>query len=121
LAAAIVKATLHALRLSGRAPRVALILWIVWAVVVWNAVFDHVVEVAGRQYLRRAAQADGADGSYVAIDDWMRPAVTRGLWVASLAAVPIAVVGVIAVRVGVSSAARKLARADTRRASGRQK
>ena len=32
-------------------------LWIVWAIVVWNVVFDHVIVVAGREYLAAAIVA----------------------------------------------------------------
>jgi hypothetical protein len=119
LAAVIVRG-IDALGTSGQAPRIALILWIVWAVLVWNVVFDHVVEVAGRQYLHQAAVAEGSDGSYVAIDDWMRPAVKRGLWIATLAAFPIALVGVVAVRVGAAGLAEQRRRADSETADRRQ-
>src|SRR5262245_25549587 len=68
------------------AVRLARILWIAWAVVVWNVVFDHVLVVAGREYIHAAGLAagrHGPDGRFlVRMDDYMRPAVTRGLWVA---------------------------------------
>ena len=35
-------------------PRLAVALWIVWAVVVWNVVFDRVLVNAGREYVRSA-------------------------------------------------------------------
>ena len=87
-------------------PRLALILWIVWAVITWNVVFDHVLEVAGRQYLHAAAVAAAAGGPYALIDDWMRPALTRGLWIASGTAGAIAVIGVVAVRLAAPRARR---------------
>jgi hypothetical protein len=73
-------------------------LWIVWAVIVWNVVFDRVIVVAGRRYLHAAALADHAGGPYARIDDWMRPAITNGLWTASAAAAAILVFGVFGVR-----------------------
>jgi hypothetical protein len=79
--------------------RIALTLWVVWAVVVWNVVFDHTVEVAGRQYLHAAAVAAKDGGRYERIDDSMRPAVTRGLWEASTAALLILVIGIGGVRI----------------------
>jgi hypothetical protein len=80
-------------RFDRRSARVALALWITWAVVVWNVVFDHTIEVAGRAYLHAAAVADQSGGPYARIDDWMRPAVTRGIWTASVAAIGILAVG----------------------------
>ena len=80
-------------RFDRRSARVALALWIAWAVVVWNVVFDHTIEVAGRAYLHAAAVADQSGGPYARIEDWMRPAVTRGIWTASVAAIGILAVG----------------------------
>lgn len=85
---------LAALRQPRRAVRIARALWIVWAIVVWNVVFDHVIEVAGRQYIVAATSASGS-GPFAPMDDWMRPAVTRALWTASAAGVAILVVGLI--------------------------
>lgn len=83
---------------SARAVRVAAGLWIAWAVVVWNVVFDHVIVMAGRAYLSAAVHAARGAGPYVRMDDWMRPAVTRGLWIASLSALALVVVGLAGVR-----------------------
>ena len=72
-----------------RAARIARALWVVWAVLLWNVVFDHVIVVAGRDYLlaaKSAAHAPAATRHYARMDDWMRPAVTRGLWTASASA-----------------------------------
>jgi len=83
------------------AVRLARILWIAWAVIVWNVVFDHVIVVAGRDYIHAAGLAAGRHGSdgrfLVRMDDYMRPAVTRGLWVATAAAAIIIVVGLTAI------------------------
>jgi hypothetical protein len=83
------------------AVRLARMLWIAWAVIVWNVVFDHVIVVAGRDYIHAAGLAAGrlgADGRLVVrMDDYMRPAVTRGLWIASAAAIAIAVTGLVAI------------------------
>lgn len=82
-----------------RRRRIALVLWITWAVVAWNVIFDHTIEVAGRAYLHAAALAAQADGPYARIDDWMRPAARVALSTASAAAAVILAVGIIAVRV----------------------
>ena len=73
--------------------RLALALWIVWAILVWNVVFDHVIVVAGREYIRAAAAALSSGLPYVRMDDFMQPAVTRGLWVASASAAIVLAVG----------------------------
>jgi hypothetical protein len=90
------------LREPKRLARVAIALWIAWAVVVWNVVFDHTIEVAGRAYLHAAALADQSGGPYARVDDWMRPAVSRGLWTAGLAAAALLALGLIGVRVSAS-------------------
>jgi hypothetical protein len=79
------------------ARRVAQALWIAWAVVVWNVIFDRVIVVAGRAYLAAVAGSAGS-GTYPRMDDWMRPAVARGLSLATLAAGLILVVGFVAIR-----------------------
>jgi ABC-type dipeptide/oligopeptide/nickel transport system permease subunit len=72
--------------------RFALVLWIVWAVVVWNVIFDQTIVLAGRDYIQ-AALASGV-GPFANMDDWMRPAATRGAWLATAAAGTILVTGV---------------------------
>ena len=94
----IVRRRLTALRQPRRAARVASVLWIVWAVILWNVVFDHVIVVAGRWYLHAAQLAAEAGGPYARIDDWMRPAVTRGLWTATAAAGAVLLIGLLGVR-----------------------
>jgi ABC-type dipeptide/oligopeptide/nickel transport system permease subunit len=71
--------------------RLALALWIAWAVLVWNVVFDQVIVLAGREYIQ-AALAAGA-GPFANMDDWLRPAVAHGLWLASGAAGAILLTG----------------------------
>lgn len=83
---------------SSRAVRLAAGLWIAWAVIVWNVVFDHVIVMAGRSYLSAAVHAARGAGPYARMDDWMQPAVTRGLWIASLSALALVIVGLAGVR-----------------------
>ena len=91
-----------ALRQPGPAARIARALWIAWAIVVWNVVFDRVIVVAGRKYVAAAALAAAADPSArpLNMDDWMEPAVRRGFWMATAAAGAILVTGFAAVSVG---------------------
>lgn len=78
--------------------RIATALWIAWAVVVWNVVFDYVIEAAGREYLAAAVPAALAAGPYPRLDDWMGPAITRGLWIATASSAAILLVGLGAIR-----------------------
>jgi hypothetical protein len=87
-----------ALRQPGPAARLARALWIVWALVVWNVVFDHVIVVAGRSYIAAAYRAAADPPLHPPnMDDWMQPAVTRGAWLASAAAGAVALTGLASV------------------------
>jgi hypothetical protein len=86
--------------------RIATALWIVWAIVVWNVVFDHVIVVAGRAYLAAAIVAAHGTGPYARMDDWMRPAIARGLWTATAASGAILLVGFAAIRRATSGPAK---------------
>ena len=79
--------------------RLALVVWVAWALAVAAVVFDHTIEVAGRRYLRAASLAAQAGGSYARIDDWMRPAVATGLASGGAAGAVILLVGLAALRV----------------------
>jgi hypothetical protein len=70
----------------------------VWAAIVWNVVLDRVIVVAGRHYIRAAGLADRGLAPYPRMDDWMRPAVTRGVWIATAAAGAILAVGLLSIR-----------------------
>ena len=76
--------------------RIALWLWIIWAVVVWNVVFDRVIVVAGREYLN-VARAAVKTGTYAKIEETMRPARSRALWLATGSAAGILAVGLISI------------------------
>lgn len=87
-----------ALRQPRPEARLARALWIAWAVILWNVVFDRVIVVAGRSYVVAAARAaaDSA-GPFANMDDWMRSAVTRGFWIATAAGGAVLVAGLTAV------------------------
>jgi hypothetical protein len=78
--------------------RVAVWLWIAFAFLVWNAVFDQVIIDAGRHYVEIATASAGANGPYLKIEDTMRPARTRALWLASASAGAILLVAFVVVR-----------------------
>ncbi|HUC75896.1 MAG TPA: hypothetical protein VMS04_11425 [Vicinamibacterales bacterium] len=112
---AVARQRVAALRQPHSASRIALLLWLAWAVIVWNVVFDHVIVVAGREYIA-AAQAHATSGDpaqltgggerapganpsgYENMDSWMRPAVARGLWIASSCSAAILCAGYLLVR-----------------------
>ncbi len=77
----------------SRKVRAAVWLWIVFAFVVWNVVFDRVIINAGRDYVDAANAAAKAAAAPPRIDDAMRPAESRALWVATASAAVILVAG----------------------------
>ena len=90
---------MRAPRTSSREIRLAAALWVAWAVIVWNVVFDHAIVVAGRAYIHAASVAAQRGGRFARMDDWMRPALGRGVWMASAAAATILVAGFVGIRV----------------------
>jgi hypothetical protein len=76
----------------------AVVLWIVWAFVVWNVVFDRVLVLAGRRYVHDAAVATDS-GRYLLINDVMPAAVTRGVWLATASAGGLLLIGLAAILV----------------------
>ena len=88
--------------------RLAAALWIALAVLVWNDVFDQVIIDAGREFVFAAFASAKTGGPLLRMHDAMRPAITRGVWMATAAALPILVVGLAAVYV----ASRQVTRAD---------
>jgi hypothetical protein len=84
---------------GSRAVRLAVALWITLSIVVWNVIFDRVVVVAGRAYVRTAADSARHSGVYLRVDDWMRPAIVHGAWTASAISVAILAIGLVAIRV----------------------
>jgi hypothetical protein len=94
---------------STRTVRIVVALWLLLAVVVWHVVFDREVVAAGREFVKAAAAA----GPGLRIDDWMRPAVARGVWRAHAAAGVVLAAGLI-----VRAVARRLASAPRRGPEG---
>ncbi len=98
-------------RQSRLSARLARALWIAWAVIIWNVVFDHAIVVAGRDYIAAAARAAAAPaGPFANMDEWMRPAVRRGFWMATAAGAAVLLVGLAAVSVSARPAAPRSAR-----------
>jgi hypothetical protein len=80
-----------------RAVRRTAVFWALLAFVAWNAVFDRLIVVAGRQYIRDAVRRE-AEGSSLLVDEVMRPAVVRAFWIATAVGSTVGAIGVIAVR-----------------------
>ena len=78
--------------------RAAVWLWIAFAFLVWNAVFDQVIIDAGRHYVEIATASGEANGPYLKIEDTKRPARSRALWLATASAGVILVVGSVLIR-----------------------
>lgn len=76
---------------------IAALLWLVWAILLWNVVADHVIVVAGREYIAAAERA-WLHATYARMDDWMRPAVGRAVMIATAAAAPILTGGLLLAR-----------------------
>ena len=88
----------------------AVVLWLVFAAVVWNVVFDRLIVLAGRQYSYDATVLYNTTGRYLLINDVMRPAVSHAVVVASTVAGVVATVGLVLVRLAARqhrSAARR--------------
>src|SRR5829696_2031022 len=102
---AVARRRVAALRQPRPAARLARALWITWAVVVWNVVFDRVIVVAGRAYVMAAFRAADARAPLPNMDDWMQPAAARGVWLASAAAAAIVITGLVSVRIAERRAA----------------
>jgi len=83
-------------RLRRVSRRAAVWFWIALAFVVWNGVFDRVIIEAEHEYVSLAA-AEGS-GPYVKIDDTMRPARWRALWLATASAGAVLAAGLVASR-----------------------
>jgi hypothetical protein len=84
-------------REPARAARLARILWVVWALVVWNVVFDRVLVLAGRDFVHTASVSARDSGRFLHAAEWMRPAIAQGLILATAAAAAILIVGLVSV------------------------
>jgi hypothetical protein len=81
---------------------VAVVLWLVFAVVVWNVIFDRMLVLAGRRYSHDAVVMFRATGHYLLIDDVMRPATVQAARTASVAAIAIVIVSLAVIRLAAS-------------------
>ena len=92
------------------AVRLARVLCLVWAVLTWNVVFDHMIVVAGRRYIAAARGAAASGAPFANMDAFMRPAVTRGVWIATASAAAILLLALFASRPSAAIAVQPEAR-----------
>ena len=92
-----VTSRIASLRQPPAAARLARALWIIWAVLLWNVVFDQVIVRAGRAYLVAAGQASAQHAVRPNMDAYMRPAAQRGVWIATAAGALILFTGLASV------------------------
>ena len=68
----------------GRPQRLAVALWIVLAIALWNGIFEMMVVRGVKEYLFRAALYDAGRGPLTPIAQVMDPAIYHATWVATL-------------------------------------
>jgi hypothetical protein len=68
----------------ARRDRILVLIWVVLAIALWNAVFEMLVEQGVKQYLFRAALHEAGRAPFVAIPDVMDAAIYRATWVATM-------------------------------------
>ena len=67
-----------------RRQRIALTIWIVLAVALWNGIFEMMVVRGVKEYLFRAALHEVGRRPFTPIGDVMDPAIFHATWVATL-------------------------------------
>lgn len=72
------------MRPLARRQRVAVAVWIVVAVALWNAIFEMMVIRGVKEYLFRAALHDAGRRPFTPIASVMDPAIFNATWVATL-------------------------------------
>jgi hypothetical protein len=82
----------------GRAQRLAVALWLVLAVALWNGIFEMMVVRGVKEYLFRAALFDAGRGPLTPIAEVMDPAIYHATWVATLWASVVVLAAMVTIR-----------------------
>ena len=82
----------------ARARRIAIVLWVALAIVVWNGLYDLRITLGVRDYLMKQALHDAGRGPAVTISEAMAATVRDAVTVASLWATIILVAALTTVR-----------------------
>lgn len=77
--------------------RIAIALWLLFGLVVWNDVFDAAVLQGGRDYLTAQALHQQGAGPAATIAGVMRPAIATGAWQATGCGATVAAIGLAGV------------------------
>ena len=72
------------MRRLSRRDRVLVVVWVVLAIALWNAIFEMLVDQGVKQYLFRAALHEAGRAPFVAIPAVMDAAIYRATWVATM-------------------------------------
>ena len=81
-----------------RSQRIAVALWLVLAVGLWNAIFEMMVIRGVKEYLFRAALFDAGRGPLTPIRQIMDPAIFDATWVATLWTSVVALLALVTIR-----------------------
>ena len=82
----------------ARAQRLAVGLWLVLAVALWNGIFEMMVVRGVKEYLFRAALFDAGRGPLTPIAEVMDPAIYHATWVATLWASVVVLAAMLTIR-----------------------
>ena len=82
----------------SRPQRLAVWIWVGMAVVVWNGLYDLLLNRAAKDYLFRAALHDAGRGPFVPLSDMMHVAVRDATWISTVWAGIILLAGLGTVR-----------------------
>lgn len=88
------------MRALTRFQRIALIIWLVLAVGLWNAIFEMLVVRGVKEYLFRAALFDAGRGPLTPIRQVMDPAILHAAWVSTLWTSIILLAALLTIRMG---------------------
>lgn len=88
------------MRALVRSQRIAVALWLVLAVGLWNAIFEMMVIRGVKEYLFRAALFDAGRGPLTPIRLVMDPAIFDATWVATLWTSIVVLAGLMTIRMG---------------------
>lgn len=86
------------MRPIGRPERMAVALWVIVGIVVWNGVYDLMVGQGIKEYLFREALYQAGRGPHISIGSVMDPFVFDAVWVSTLWASVIMLAGFFTIR-----------------------